>query len=142
MGPSPPSLPSREGGRGGGYQLQHMPYQFHTAQFYTDSLHALLATPIEFQLEVGPRAADAEVAPATILGDGFPLEIQAAFSQLVLDWEATIHFPLPAAEAPPAGTYALTWGQDGALHATSDDAYYPIADRAVVVGLLSVPERE
>lgn len=117
-----------------------MPYLFQTAQLYAASLSALIATPIEFRVVVGPRAATAESIPIRIEGDGFPQDTQAAFSRLVLDWEAVIHCTLPAASAPPPGTYALTRGDDGTLRAVGEDAFYPIADRAVVVGLVAVPE--
>jgi hypothetical protein len=119
-----------------------MPYEFQTAQLYAPSLSALIATPIEFQVIVGPRAAGAETVPIRIEGDGFPLDVQEAFSRLVLDWEATLHATLPAAAAPPPGTYALTRAEDGELRAAGVGVAYPIADRAVVVGLTSVPEKE
>jgi hypothetical protein len=119
-----------------------MPYPFQTAQLYAPSLSALIATPIEFQVVVGPRAAGADTIPIRIEGDGFPLDTQEALSRLVLDWEAVIHCALPAAAALPPGTYALTRADDGTLHAAGEGVAYPVPDRAVVVEVVSVPEEK
>lgn len=137
--PNGSALPDREG-RGREQNPTLMQYPFHAARLTADSLYALLATPIEFQLEVLPPEPGAALVSARVRGDGFPPEVQEAFGELILDWEATIAFSLPAAAGPPPGLYALTL-EDEQLHAVSDERFYPIADRQVEL-VLSAEEED
>jgi hypothetical protein len=110
---------------------------FKKAILYADSLYELLATPIEFQLEV--TAYGSELLAARIIGDGYPHETSAAFTRLIFDWEAQILFHLLPEAQIPVGTYTLIFSGEQLLATDETDAY-PLSDRPVEVVLTATYE--
>ena len=108
-----------------------MKYPFQKLLLEAEGFIDLIGTWAEMQLVVTPDTA-------VIIGDGYTYDVSQALTTLVLDWEARI--PLPrAALGIPGGSYDLSRKEDW-VHACRGDEYFPIADRPVVVEVVSVPE--
>ena len=77
---------------------------------------------------------------ARIIGYGYAYEIAGAFSDLVLDWEATILLPRQALGLE-TGEYDLSMLEEG-LFAFKDQQRFPLADQRVVVEVVEVEEED
>lgn len=108
---------------------------FKKAILYADSLYALLATPIEFEVEVSIHSTD--LYSVQIVGAGYSLATAAGFSRLIFDWEARIRFHLLPEENIPPGTYTPIFAANQLL-VTKNTAVYALSDRPVEVGLMAV----
>ncbi len=106
-----------------------MKYAFTKMRLEAPSFYKLIMNWVETQLIVTPDSA-------RIIGDGYYYEIAGAFSDLVLDWEATIL--LPEHPGLETGEYDLAMVEDQ-LHAFRNQQGYPLADGPVVVEVVSVP---
>jgi len=108
-----------------------MKHAFTTMRLEAPSLYQLIMKWVEMQLIVTENGA-------RIIGDGYYYEIAGAFSDLVLDWEATIHLPHPGLEP---GAYELNTVDDR-LYAFRDQQRYPIPDGPVEVVVAYAPEED
>ncbi len=97
------------------------------------SLYALINNWVETQLVVTESSA-------RIIGYGYAHEIAGAFSDLVLDWEATIVLPRQELSLE-TGEYDLFMLEEG-LYAFKDQQRFPLADQPVVVEVVSVEEKD
>lgn len=104
-----------------------MSFPFQSMQLRAPSLYALLAVPAAMRLFVDEQQA-------FIRGDGYPQEVAAAFSALVLDWEATISCAAFDLGLQP-GAYDLIF-VDGQLYACANDHRQLLADRPVRVAVV------
>jgi hypothetical protein len=108
-----------------------MKHPFQKLQLEAEGFADLIGTWPEMQLVVTPDSA-------LIIGDGYTYDIARAFTTLVFDWEARI--PLPRRELDmPDGSYELSRKGDQ-VHASRGNSFFPLADRPVVVEVISVPE--
>ena len=108
-----------------------MKYAFQKMRLEADSLYALINNWVETHLTVTEGAA-------AIIGYGYAYDIAGAFSNLVLDWEATII--LPRAELDlENGEYDLIMLEEE-LYACRNQQKYRLPDMAVAVEVVSVPE--
>ena len=110
-----------------------MKYAFQKMRLEADSFHALINNWVETQLVVTDSSA-------RIIGYGYAYEIAGAFSDLVLDWEAAILLPRQELGLE-AGEYDLSMLEEG-LYAFKDQHRFPLADRPVVVEVVSVGEED
>ena len=110
-----------------------MRFAFQNMRLEADSLYALVANPVEMQLQV----TDGE---AVIVGYGYPREIAGAFTELVLDWEATILPNEDEFDLEP-GEYDLLMVNEE-LFACKDQEKQAIPDMAVVVEVVRGEEQE
>ena len=110
-----------------------MKYAFQKMRLEADSFYALINNWVETQLVVTDSSA-------CIIGYGYAYEIAGAFSDLVLDWEATILLPRQALGLE-AGEYDLSMLEEG-LFAFKGQQRFPLADRPVVVEVVSVEEED
>jgi hypothetical protein len=101
-----------------------MKYAFQTMRLEAASFQSLIANWAEIQLVV---TADG----AILHGYGFAHDIAAAFSALVLDWEAAIHLPPAHLELAP-GTYSLILLAEG-LFACRGQERFRVGDGEAVV---------
>ena len=109
-----------------------MKYAFTKMQLEAPSFYKLIMKWVEMQLIVTPDSAH-------IIGDGYYYEIAGAFSNLVLDWEATIRLPQHPGLEP--GEYELGL-MDDQLYAFRNQQRYPIPDSPVVVLVEYSPEED
>jgi hypothetical protein len=108
-----------------------MKYAFKTLQLEAPGFYDLIGTWAETRL----RVTDTD---ATIAGYGFTRDIAAAFTTLVLDWEARIILSAAAGLSP--GEYELIHREDGIVYACRGQQSYPLPDGAVRVEVWCEPE--
>jgi hypothetical protein len=105
-----------------------MKYAFQKMRLEAPNFYALINNWVETQLIVTETGA-------RIIGYGYAYEIAGAFSDLVLDWEATILLSQePDLESGQYNLYML----DEGLFAFKDQQRFPVADQPVVVEVVSV----
>jgi hypothetical protein len=109
-----------------------MKYAFQKIRLEAGSFYALINNWVETQLIVSDSGA-------RIIGYGYAYEIAAAFSDLVLDWEAAIL--LSQEPGLETGQYDLSMLDEG-LFAFKDQQRFPLADQPVVVEVVSVEEED
>ena len=109
-----------------------MKYAFQKMRLEAKSLYALIQIWAEMHLTV------ADDSTAIIIGYGYTYDIAGAFSDLVLDWEATILLPKENLNLEP-GEYDLFMVGE-ALYAFRDQQQFSIPDMPVVVVVVSVVE--
>jgi hypothetical protein len=93
-----------------------MKHAFQTMRLKAASFQSLITNWAEMQLVVTTEAA-------TLHGYGFAHDIAAAFSVLVLDWEAAILLPPAHLELPP-GTYSLILLADGLFACQGQERFW------------------
>lgn len=108
-----------------------MKYAFQKMRLEADSFYALINNWVETHLTVTEGAA-------VIIGYGYAYEIARAFSNLVLDWEATIILPREELELEN-GEYDLIM-LEKELYACRNQQKYLLPDGPAVVEVVSVPE--
>ena len=108
-----------------------MPYPFQKIQLEAQGFYHLIGTWAEMQLVITRDAAE-------IIGDGYTYEIAEALTALVLEWEARIPLSKEDLEIPE-GSYDLSKKGD-VVHACRGEKFYPLADRPIVVEVISVPD--
>ena len=108
-----------------------MKFAFTTLQLEAPGFYDLIGTWAETQL----RITDTD---ARITGYGYTPDIAAAFTALVLDWEARIILSAPAGLRP--GEYDLIRRDDGIVYACRGQHSYPLPDGPVRVEVRSEPE--
>ena len=108
-----------------------MKYAFQKMRLEADSLYSLINNWVETHLTVTEGAA-------IIIGYGYAYEIAGAFSNLVLDWEATIVLPRAELELEN-GEYDLIMLKEK-LYACRNQQKFLLPDGPVVVEVVSVPE--
>ncbi len=108
-----------------------MKYAFTSMRLEAPSLYALFMKWVEAELIVTEDSA-------RIVGYGYYYEVAGAFSDLVLDWEATIPIPNPGLQP---GEYELDM-LDGQLYAFRNQQRYPVPDGPVVVEVEYSPEED
>lgn len=108
-----------------------MKYAFQKMRLEARSLYALIQTWAEMRLAVTEDSA-------AITGYGYTYDIAGAFSDLVLDWEATILLRRDGLNLRPGEYDLLTLGEE--LYAFRDQRQYPVPDGPVVVEVVSVAE--
>ena len=108
-----------------------MKFAFQKMRLEADSLYALVSTWAEMQLQLTEDGA-------VITGYGFAHEIAEAFTNLVLDWEASIFFP-EGNLSLESGTYELIFIKEK-LYACRDQEKLLLEDTPVVVQVTSAPE--
>ncbi|MCB9040363.1 MAG: hypothetical protein H6557_27380 [Lewinellaceae bacterium] len=106
-----------------------MKYAFQKMRLEADSLYALINNWVETHLTVTEGAA-------VIIGYGY--EIAGAFSNLVLDWEATVLLPRAGLELENGEYDLIMLGEE--LYACRKQQKYLLPDLAVTVEVVSVPE--
>ncbi len=110
-----------------------MKYAFTKMQLEAPSFYKLIMNWVETQLIVTEDSA-------RIIGYGYYYEITGAFSDLVLDWEATIRLPQHPGLEP--GEYELGMMEEDQLYAFRNQQRYPIVDSPVVVEVEYSPEED
>lgn len=113
--------------------LHNMKYAFQKMRLEADSFYALINNWVETQLIVTESSA-------RIIGYGYAYEIAGAFSDLVLDWEAAILLPRQELGLE-TGSYDLSM-LEGRLFAFKDQQRFPLADRPVIVEVVSAEEED
>ena len=108
-----------------------MKYAFQKMRLEADSLYALINNWVETHLTVTEGAA-------VIIGYGYAYEIAGAFSNLVLDWEATVLLPRAGLELENGEYDLIMLGEE--LYACRNQQKYLLPDLAVTVEVVSVPE--
>ncbi|MCO6488459.1 MAG: hypothetical protein J5I98_08580 [Phaeodactylibacter sp.] len=108
-----------------------MKYAFQKMRLEADSLYALINNWVETHLTVKEDTA-------VIIGYGYAYEIAGAFSNLVLDWEATIILPREELDLEN-GEYDLII-LEKELYACRNQQKYLLPDMAVTVEVVSAPE--
>ena len=109
-----------------------MKYAFTKMRLEAPSFYNLIMNWVEMQLVVTESSA-------RIIGDGYYYEIAGAFSNLVLDWEATILLTQhPRLET---GEYDLGL-MDDQLYAFRNQQRYPVPDSPVEVLVEYSPEED
>ncbi len=108
-----------------------MKYAFQKMRLEAQSLYALIQTWAEMHLTLTEDSA-------TITGYGYTYDIAGAFSDLVLDWEATILLPRDRLDFALGEFDLLTVGEE--LYAFRNQQQYPVPDGPVILEVVSMPE--
>ncbi len=107
-----------------------MKYAFHHLALQAPSLYALIGTWAELRLTVTDTTA-------LITGYGYAPGIAAAFTALVLDWEATIALDRDRLELDNGAYDLFRSEEDDTAFACRKQQSFPLPDQAVWVEVVS-----